>query len=222
MSRYTIVPPAAPTGAPPAEHGAPGGRRPVLWRTWMVRPERVPAGGTVPLLTGLFGFPWRQATMDAKCTQRDRAIDGFGMSTTMDRHHRVVPHPQCTCGIYAGADELVAARVPPPLRGRPFVTGFVELSGRMIRTGDVTRAEHAAIIGPLTISAGRPTWGAEISSRAGGHPRPTRVFTEREEYRVSWAPGRTGTPLPAWLREVASGLAERYGVPVVASGTIEP
>jgi hypothetical protein len=191
----------------------------VLWRSWHVVPDTPPGGQPVALLTGIFGFPWREPVIDAKCTEQDRAVLGVDMAKQVDRHHRVVPDPSCTCGIYAGRDELVRPRIARPPRSRPLVTGFVALAGRVIQERDVYRAQQARIVGPLTLWLGRPPLSAAAVARAlGRRPRPQRVVTVRDRFEVVWTASRAGTPVAEWLARTAGELARRYGVDVIAIG----
>lgn len=188
----------------------------MVWRSWRLVPDHATEGEAGTLLTGLYGFPWRDRQVDAKCTQQDRAVDGVDMRTRVDRYHRVVPAEHCTCGIYAGRDELVNPRVPKPPRGRPLVTGFVELGGHMIQEAEVYRAQRATIVGPLTIWMGRMPFGVAAAARLGGPALPARVVTARDEYRVLWTRSKAGTAIAEWLPAVAAALTRRYAVQVVA------
>ncbi len=177
----------------------------VVWRTWRLVAEEVPGLPARPLLTGLAGFPWRERDIDARCLEREPAAGGlFGQPRY--RHHRVVPHPRCSCGIYATRDG--PSDTPGYLRRArdPLVTGFVELSGRIVADGDSYRAQHAAIVGPLAVAhPPRPT-----------PDRRNRVVVESGRYRVKRRPGRAGVPYPEWLMDTQDGLRARYGVTVVA------
>ena len=115
--------------------------------------------------------------MDAKCTIRDRRLGGgAGVSTKVDRHHRRIPAEDCTCGIYGSADEaLEGVHLAPS--GVPLVTGLVELSGRVIRSGSHLRAQHASIVGPLALDLGRPPFGVSMLRRIG---LPAAAADERE------------------------------------------
>jgi hypothetical protein len=138
------------------------------------------------------------------------------MRIRVDRYHRVVPAEHCTCGIYAGRDELVNPRVPKPPRGRPLVTGFVELGGHIIQEPQVYRAQRATIVGPLTIWVGRMPLGIAATSRLGKRAHPARVVTACSEYRVLWTRGKAGTPIAEWLASVTTALTRRYAVQVIA------
>lgn len=188
----------------------------VVWRTWLVVPEAHRGSETLPLLTGLFGFPWRTAHLDAKCTIQDRAMAGGPVGVrTIDRHHRLVPDPDCTCGIYASRATL--GDPPPGLvpRGAPVVTGFVELSGHILETEDHHRAQHARIVGPLHLAPGRVPLSARLPGRVLA---PPAIVTERTSYRTRWTRGITGEPYEAWRRRIGRLLAHRYAVPVEPDG----
>lgn len=205
---------------PAGELGSPAGSRPeeppVVWRTWLLAPERGPRGQITPVLTGLYGFPWRSPHADAKCIVRDRARGYLASGTfTLDRHHAVIPDPYCTCGIYAGRDELVVPRTHPA-RGMPYVTGFVALRGRVLVTPTGYRAQQAHVVGPLTIHPGRPPLGVALARRFGAPLVPSRVVTGPIGYRTLWRPRRADA-LDTWLDETTVQLNHRYGVPVAVS-----
>jgi hypothetical protein len=190
----------------------------VVWRTWLLTPERGPRNSVQPLLTGLYGFPWYAADVAAKCTMRDRAGGYLASGAfTVDRHHRVIPDPFCTCGIYAGRDELTVPR-PHPVRTVPFATGFVELRGRVLATPDGFRAQQARIVGPLTIAPGRPPVSAAVAMRLGVGLTPNRVVTGPSGYHTLWR-SSTSNRLDAWLRDTAAKLSDRYHVNVETSFT---
>ena len=125
----------------------------VVWRTWLIAPERRRSSSTTtPMLTGLMGFPWRGPELDAKCTIQDPNPAGNPFARpTVDRHHRKIPDPDCTCGLYAGRDDLVGPPMRLVPRGIPIATGFVELSGHVLESEQHWRAGHARIVGPLQI-----------------------------------------------------------------------
>ncbi len=185
---------------------------PVVRRIWAIAPEPRRDGSIEPLLTGIFGFPWRTAALDAKCTivERDHGSVG-GRTRLVDRHHRVVPDPDCTCGIYAtvDVDGHPAALVA---RTRPVATGFVALMGRILRTGNTLRAQRAAVVGPLAVDLGRPPLAAVPLMGTSRPPHPLRVTIEAGSFKVLWGWGadRTGE----WLDETAAALADRYGLEV--------
>ena len=195
---------------------SPSGPR-TVWRTWLVRPMRL---GTdpEPILTGVFGFPWREPELDAKCAIQD--LDTCATRpgpVRVDRHHPTIPHPGCTCGIYASTDLLATPATDLLPAATPVVTGFVELSGRLLTRGSVVRAQHARIIGPLTIGPGRPPLTVRLARRAGLSLEPTRVALEEQRYRVVWGAGRIGETYDEWLAAAASGLSSRYRVSVVVT-----
>jgi len=115
---------------PPVDLGEPGSL--VALRSWLIVSERLPLGRTQPMLTGLYGYPWRTRRLDARCTATNRLDPDFTLPPRIERHHMTVPEATCGCDIYANRDET-SERVElySPL-GVPTVTGFVELSGRTI------------------------------------------------------------------------------------------
>ena len=182
-----------------------GGGAPVLWRTWLVVPD---GPDRHPILAGLYGSPWPARDVDARC--RDRTIAGAA------RHHPVVPEPACTCGIYAGVDELSSPRPAP--RGVPFATGFVTLTGRVLRDGDVLRAQYATVTGPIVLHPGRPT-AAELLVGALWPDAQRRVVTERDRFRIIRSSAREHPRAGDWLTATCGALTARYEVEVRVSGS---
>lgn len=200
--------------AQPAKSEAPfppqtGG--PVVRRSWKLVP-----GSQGPLLTGLFGFPWREPVMQAKCTQTDVAGGNelFG-SRRVDRRHRSVPSLDCTCGIYA-TDEPAPGRLQRfNLRSSVMVTGFVRLSGRVVVAGATYRAEEAQIVGPLTITPPPQRWLRRVGARWGVNQQVRRVTEDADRYLVWYSDGRRGTPAGEWYKQMSEALGRRYSVEVV-------
>jgi hypothetical protein len=184
-------------------------------RTWLVRSTRL-GTNRVPILTGVFGFPWRDADLDAKCTiqVRDAGASHPGRPR-VDRHHPAIPDPRCTCGIYGTTSLLEAPAADLLPSAVPVVTGFVELSGRLIAKDATIRAQHARIVGPLTVGPGRPPVAARLARKLGFDSRPTRVTSERGGYRVVWGAGRVGLSWGEWLEDAADALTVRYRVEIV-------
>jgi hypothetical protein len=81
--------------------------------------------------------------------------------------------------------------------------------------GTVIRAQHARIIGPLTIGPGRPPLAVRFARKLGWNPRVSRIVAEERRYRVVWGAGRIGDGSDEWLAGAASDLSSRYGVPVL-------
>lgn len=147
---------------------------------------------------------------------RDRARGYLASGAfTLDRHHAVIPDPYCTCGIYAGSDELVAP-LTHPARGVPYVTGFVALRGRVLVTPTGYRAQRALMVGPLTLHPGRPPFAVALARRFGAPLVPSRVVSGPGGYRTLWRPRRPNA-LDTWLDETTVKLTHRYGVPVLLS-----
>lgn len=162
------------------------------------------------MLTGLFGFPWRERVLEARCLHRDRAAVSASLpfqALTIDRHHPIVPDPDCSCGIYATVEALETHISPRFTRRLPMAAGFVELSGRVLFDGEVLRAQRATILGPLHLMWSRPTFSR-------GRP-PRRVVTLPDRYRFSSRRFGGGEPVQQWASETAAQLSQRYGVEVI-------
>lgn len=187
------------------------GDSPVVMRSWLLAPDGDDRSGDTPLLTGLYGYPWRSAELEARCTAGSPAAGQFSLPPRREPHHPVVPEPSCTCGIYAGRDELVTPRVPTTPRGVPVARGFIQLTGRILAGATTLRASRAEIVGPLTISAGRPPWSPRRGVR-----RPVAVSVEPDRFRVHWSGRRATAPYEAWLARISNALADRYSVAVVS------
>lgn len=184
---------------------------PIVRRSWRLEPS---AGG--PILTGLFGFPWRDPLMQAKCTATEPAgpADPFG-SVRLDRIHRFVPSPDCRCGLYATNDPRPGWLQRRYLRHAIVVSGFVKLSGRVVQQGSEYRAEEAEIVGPLSISLPAPGVFRRLGARAGFHQQARRVIVDGDSFALRYRPGRHGVGLGDWLRDTSAALRGRYGVEVV-------
>ena len=199
----------SPAGIPatlrPAAPVIDGG--PVVRRNWLVKPD--PDG--VPLLTGLYGYPWPEPFLDARCLHTESAAAALPFTTaTTGRHHPIVPDPGCTCGIYAHRDPFAS---PPPARSHPSAGGFVELHGRVLAEPGRYRARRARIVGPLVVSLPPPPLPLRPFARFSV---PRRVLIERDRYRISWRDGRGGLSAEEWRRDVAAALEVRYGVAVIS------
>lgn len=180
-----------------------------MWRTWLVRPDRDGA----PILTGIFGYPWPAATLDARCLHTERTSPLPFTTATTGRYHRVVPDPACTCGVYAVRDPIQGAPRFVRVRSEPVVTGLVRLSGRVLAEPDRFRAQRATIVGPVALALPPPPLPVRLVAPAA---RPRRVFPDAARYRVSWAGGSRGEPVARWRERTTAALMERYGVPVVS------
>lgn len=187
------------------------GESPVVMRSWLLAPDGEDRSGSTPLLTGLYGYPWRNGALEARCTARSPGEAQFSLPPRREPHHPVVPEPSCSCGIYAGRDELVTPRVPATPRGIPVARGFIRLGGRILAGPTTLRASRAEIVGPLTISAGRPPWTALRGPR-----RPVAVSVEPGRYRVRWSRRRSTAPYDRWVSGMMEALSNRYGVAVVS------
>ncbi len=185
----------------------------VVWRTWLVLPDGARDGR--PMLTGLFGFPWREAHLDAKCMVQEPATQELRLGATIDRHHRIVPEPWCTCGIYATREQ---PGLPPRYlipRRQPLVSGFVQLSGRVLVDRHHYRAQRATIVGPLTLVPPRSSRMASAASWLGVESAFHAVVTEPRRYRFTRAAARRSVPVTQWRELVGAALQRRYGVAVM-------
>lgn len=191
-----------------------GAGRVFALRSWLIAPERLPPDGLTPMLTGLYGYPWRTGRLDARCTASGRRDRDFSLPPRIERHHPVVPDIDCSCGVYAVRDESlerVTLRSPIAV---PVVTGFVELSGRIIGGKTIYRSQHATIVGPLTIQPGRPPAMARLLRRP---VHPQRVAVMGNDYLVRWAARPTGRQWNDWVMTTARELGSRYGVEVLVA-----
>ena len=189
---------------------------PVVRRSWKLVP-----GSQGPLLTGLFGFPWRGPVVQAKCTQTDLSGHNvlFG-DNRVDRHHRWVPSLDCTCGIYA-TDEPTPGRLQRlELRNNVIVSGFVRLSGRVVVSGNTYRAGEAQIVGPLTITPPAPGGPRRWSARWGTNQQVCRVTQNGHEYVFWYSRGRRGISFGEWYKQTSQALTRRYRVEV--AGLVPP
>ncbi|MDF1597233.1 MAG: hypothetical protein P1T08_14235 [Acidimicrobiia bacterium] len=185
----------------------------IALRSWLIVPERLPRDRSRPMLTGLFGFPWKTRSLEARCTAAGHLNNNFTLPPRIERHHPTVPEPECTCGIYAvRAESLDRIPLSTPV-GVPVATGFVELSGRVVAGGTTLRAQRATIIGPLAISAGRSPIIPHLLRRS---VHPQRVITINPAYQVRWTARPPGHQWLEWMRHTAHALRNRYEVEVLA------
>ena len=183
---------------------------PLVRRSW-----KLVSGSQGPLLTGLFGFPWRDPVMQAKCTQTALVShNDLFRNLRMDRHHRSVPSLDCTCGIYASDDPHLGLLQRMNLHNSVIVTGFVRLSGRVVLAGDIYRAEEAQIVGPLTITPPPRGWLRRASARWGVSQQIRRVTQNADGFVFWYSDGRRGVSFGEWSKQMSEGLSRRYGVDV--------
>lgn len=186
---------------------------PVVRRSWKLEPVN-----GEPRLAGLFGFPWPEPIVQAKCTQSRPAGPGdlFG-TVRMDQTHRAVPSIGCTCGIYAGDQLRLGWLARSSLRTAVLVSGFVRLSGRVLENRGVYRAEEASIVGPLSIAIPAPGRIRRRGREFGLRQQVARVVADGDVYRARFGRRGPGEPVEHWLRETRAALAVRYDVAVVGS-----
>ena len=184
---------------------------PVVRRSWRLRP-----GADGILLTGLFGFPWRDRVVQAKCVARQQAgrADLFG-TVQVDRRHRSVPSPDCRCGLYATDNPRTGWLQRRFLRHQVVVSGFVRLSGRVLQQGLEFRAEEATVVGPLSIGLPAPSAVRRWAGRFGARQQPSRIVVDGDSYGLRYGPSHSGIPLGEWLRQVSDDLHRRYGAQVI-------
>lgn len=184
---------------------------PVIRRSW-----RLAAAPEGPLLTGLYGFPWRDPLMQAKCTTTEPAgrADPFG-AVRLDRMHPSVPSPDCRCGLYATNEPRPGWLQHNYLRHSIVVSGFVRLSGRVVRQGDEYRAEEALVVGPLAICLPAPGRIRRAGKTFGISQQIGRVVEDGGWYAVRYGSRGGGTSLGDWLRDTSAALRKRYGVGTV-------
>jgi hypothetical protein len=168
-----------------------------------------------PLLTGLFGFPWREAVQQAKCTEPELGSFERVGGARVDRRHRSVPSLGCTCGIYASDEPHLDWLLRRLVRGSVMVTGFVRLSGRILLSGSAYRAEEAQIVGPLTIVPPPPGRFRGAGARWGVGQRSRRVWQDGDRFVFWYSQGRRGVPIGEWYQQMDEALASRYSVEVV-------
>ena len=183
---------------------------PVVRRSW-----RLAASPDGPILTGLFGFPWRNPLMQAKCTSTEQAgpADLFG-TVRRDRMHRAVPSVDCRCGLYATNEPHPGWLQRRSLRHVIVVSGFVRLSGRVLHQGTEYRAEEARVVGPLAISLPAPGRLRNAAAPLGLRQQVRRIVESGGGFEVRYA-GRGGVAVGDWLRDTSAALRSRYGVDVV-------
>ncbi len=190
-----------------SDHGT---RGPVVRRSWKLVP-----GPQGPLLTGIFGFPWRHPVLQARCTDTEIGSGPVFGNMRVDRHHRRVPSLDCTCGIYASDEPQVGWLLRHSLMDSAMVTGFVRLSGRVLVTGPVYRAEEAHVVGPLTLTPPPPRWPRRVGARLGVNRQIRRVTEDADRYLFWYTAGRRGVPIGEWYQQMSEALARRYAVEVV-------
>jgi len=101
------------------------------------------------------------------------------------------------------------------LRGSVLVTGFVRLSGRVLVSESVYRAEEAQILGPLTIVPPPPGRLRGAFARWGVSQCPRRVWQDADRFVFWYSGGRRGLPIGEWMWRTNEALASRYSVEVV-------
>ena len=189
---------------------------PVVRRSW-----KLIVGSQGPLLTGLFGFPWREPVLQAKCTQTEIiGRNELFSNLRVDRRHRSVPSLDCTCGIYATDGPAFGRLQRLSLRSSVIVTGFVRLSGRVLLAGDSYRAEEAQICGPLTITPPAPSRLRTMAARWGANQQIRRVTRDADSFIFWYSGTRRGVSIGEWYKQMSEALSRRYAVEV--AGLVPP
>lgn len=187
----------------------------VVRRSWLVVPE---GPERRPLLTGLFGFPWPERSLQAKCTLSEMSgrADLLG-SARHDRVHALVPDRSCSCGIYAEEDARPGWILRRYLAAGAVVNGFVRLSGRILYSDGTYRAANATIMSPLELAL--PTGGLAVAGLRGLGLRlqPNRVTVDGPRYQFAWVAWGRGMTVVEWLARTQSALRDRYEVDVIAA-----
>ena len=193
-----------------------GAGEPVVRRSWKLGWD---ARG--PMLTGLFGFPWREPVVQAKCTANSgRGYHGGAVQA--ERWHESVPSRDCSCGIYATDAPDLGWLQRHMLRDSVIINGFVRLSGRMLITGPTYRAEQAEVVGPLTISIPRPHMARRLVRRFGVSQQVHRVIQDGDRWLFRYSPGRRGVSIGEWQWSMNEALLSRYGAGVVGLLGVAP
>lgn len=184
---------------------------PLVRRSWKLVP-----GPHGPLLTGFFGFPWREPVLQAKCTDTELAgASQLAGKLRVDRWHQSVPSLDCTCGIYASDEPVLSLLQRANLRSSVIVNGFVRLSGRVLMAGATYRAEQAQIVGPLTINLPPRRRIRRLGARWGLSQQVCRVTEDVDGWLFWYSRGRRGISLGEWHKQMSEAIRRRYDVEVV-------
>lgn len=194
----------------------------VGWRRWVVSPSRWWETSTGPVLRGAWGRAWPERHLAAGCLippiRPTRMLGGFISILDQQesgRHERPPPYTGCSCGVYAMKPGKVDPRLPAQFGYLPVVTGFVELSGRVIEGASGYRGEKATVVPPVELSI--PCAGGLVTSSPCPN-RPSQVFELDYEYRGLCAMhlgSLTGQLVDHWLSTVLARILVRYQVDVV-------
>lgn len=182
------------------------------WRVWAVTVPRPWEDTAGPVLRGAWGRPWPSPELEAKCLRPPVAGGSFAAllnEREKGEHSDPVPHPPCSCGIYArrsdGSDDLWVTRIAH----MPHAGGFIEMSGRVIEGSKGYRAQWARIVGPLEV------W---VPCAECGHDAAT-VATRDRSFRGSCGEhaesGEPVTDVEDWMASIVPSLGRRYRVPII-------
>lgn len=134
-------------------------------------------------------------------------------------HQEPAPHTDCRCGIYAMKPGRADQGPTNVFQHLPVLTGFVELSGKVIEGASGYRGQKAAIIPPFELNV---TCAGGLSTSSPCATPPSQVFELDYEYRsfcsahLSSAGSPIGEDVDEWLNRVVEQLVSRYQVDVVS------
>ena len=162
------------------------------FRRWYVdlpRPEDLKNGVVdAPVLKGQLGHLWPQSLMEAAC--EPPAFGGAG------KHEEPVPHPPCTCGVYATYFPDSYA-----MSGTFSYVGAIEASGRVVCGSKGFRAGRAKLLGlylgaepdhSLIYQAREFSDALKSICKAIGLVPPSEVLANAEDEDMAWY---------GWIRE---------------------
>lgn len=195
------------------------------WRRWLVSPARSWETWTGPILRGAWGRAWPHRRSEARCLRRPTRptpmLGGFNEILEWQetgRHREPPPHIGCRCGIYAMKPGRVDQAPTDVFQHLPVLTGFVELSGKVIEAASGYRGREAVVIPPFELNV--PCAGGLSTSSRCANP-PSQVYELEYGYRgfcsahLSSAHSPIGEDVDEWLDRVVVQLVRRYQADVV-------
>lgn len=197
----------------------------VGWRRWVLSPARwweVPPGA---ILRGAWGRAWPNRHFEAGCLRapiRPTRMLG-GLIKILEwketgRHDEPAPHTECKCGIYAMKPGRVDRGPTGEFRYLPVVTGFVQLSGKVIEGRSGYRGQKTTVIPPFEV--GVPcSGGLSTPSPCADPPAETPVLEFEYQGLCSAhlfsVVSLTGQQVDQWLSNTLEQLPNRYQIDVV-------